>query len=84
MQPDQQQGRFFPSNNASQVRSIRRWRVCGCLASSTPANELVAPQWRQALPEREDFRIRYDGRLYVVTRQVNGSMGKGVFHNAIL
>jgi len=35
MQPTQQQGRFFPSSSSSQVRSMRRWRVAGCLASST-------------------------------------------------
>src|SRR3954451_3207074 len=35
MQPAQQQGRFFPSNNSAQVRSMRRCRVIGCFASST-------------------------------------------------
>jgi len=35
MQPAQQQGRFFPSSSFSQVRSIRRWRVVACFASST-------------------------------------------------
>ena len=43
MQPDQQQGRLFPSSNSSQVRSIRRWRVFGCLASSTQQINSLRP-----------------------------------------
>jgi hypothetical protein len=35
MQPGQQQGRFFPSSNSSQVRRMRRSRVAACFASST-------------------------------------------------
>ena len=35
MQPTQQHGRFWPSNNSSTVRLIRRALVFSCLASST-------------------------------------------------
>src|SRR5829696_3053370 len=43
MQPAQQQGRFFPSNNSAQVRSMRRCRVVGCFASSTQQKNSFRP-----------------------------------------
>jgi hypothetical protein len=43
MQPDQQQGRLFPSSSSSQARSMRRSRVLACLASSIQQMNSLRP-----------------------------------------
>jgi wobble nucleotide-excising tRNase len=45
-----------------------------------PANEFIATERRQVLPQRKDFRIGSQGRLKVFVCFVNGAMWKGVCH----
>jgi hypothetical protein len=44
MHPAQQHGRFLPSNSAPCVRTMRRCRVAGCLASSTQQMNSFRPR----------------------------------------
>ena len=37
------EGRFFPSRSSSQARSMRRWRVFACFASSTQQMNSLRP-----------------------------------------
>jgi hypothetical protein len=36
---------------------------CGLFCIIDPADELVAPEWRQAFPKRKDLRVSAHGRL---------------------
>src|SRR5829696_8067883 len=79
MQPAQQQGRFFPSNNSAQVRSTRRCRVVSCFASSTQQMNSFRPSGVKLSHSIKTFG-RSHCCLKVFTCFVDSALGKSDHH----
>ncbi len=84
MQPGQQHGLRLPSCISSMVRRMRFSRVFAWLGVLDPADEFVAAERRQALPDRKDGRLGLDGGAHVVCRLMDCAMRKRIAHAPLL